>query len=154
MGSFVKSAAMIERLKRARRVYVDSNICIYLVEGAEPFASLAERAFAFAAENGIPLTSSEITLAECLYGVFKTGNLHLEPLYRRMFAPGGLIAPAAADHAVLDQAARLGGTSGLKLLDAIHLATAQQSGCDSYLTNDKRFRSSAGLQVIQLLEID
>jgi predicted nucleic acid-binding protein len=144
---------MTDRLAQANRVYIDSNICIYLVEGAEPFAGLAERALALATERSIPLVSSELALAECLYGVFKTGSPRLEPLYRRMFAPGGLIAPVAVGEAVLERAARIGGTSGLKLVDAIHLATALQAGCDAYLTNDRRFRDAEGLTIIQLMDV-
>jgi predicted nucleic acid-binding protein len=144
---------MTDRLSRARQIYVDTNICIYLVQGSEPFQSFAERALSIATENDIPLISSELAFAECLYGVVKTGQQELEPLYRKLFSAEGLVYAAPVDLAILEQAARLGGESGLKLLDSIHLATALQTGCDVFLTNDKRFRGTQGLRVFQLADL-
>ncbi|MGH9753098.1 MAG: type II toxin-antitoxin system VapC family toxin [Blastocatellia bacterium] len=52
--------------------------------------------------------------------------------------------------AILEEAAQWRATTKLKLPDAIHLATAFRSRCDSFLTNDDVFRS-LGLPQIKML---
>jgi predicted nucleic acid-binding protein len=127
---------MTDGLVGTRKLYIDANICLYLVQGLEPFQSLAKRAFSIVAANRIEVVSSELTLAECLYGLFKSRDTRLETSYREMFSASGAIKLVPVDLAILGRAAKLGGTIGLKLIDSIHMATAIQTGCDAYLTND------------------
>jgi predicted nucleic acid-binding protein len=47
-------------------------------------------------------------------------------------------------------AARIGARKGLKLVDAIHFSAALEPGCDVFVTNDSRIRSSDGLEVVLL----
>jgi predicted nucleic acid-binding protein len=143
---------MIEALAGIRRAYIDSNIFIYLLEGREPFQGLAEQVVTVSVENGVALVSSELCFAECLYVAAKAGNRKLEESYRRLLTSGEIVTLVPLALTVLEAAAKLGGRTGLKLMDSIHMATAQQMDCDAYITNDKRFRSQAGLQVIQLSE--
>jgi predicted nucleic acid-binding protein len=53
----------------------------------------------------------------------------------------------------LEDAARIGASQGLKLIDAIHLLAAIETECDIFITNDGRFRSSHGAQVVQISEL-
>ena len=41
----------------------------------------------------------------------------------------------------------------MKLVDAIHYASAIAAGCDGLLTSDRKFRSDRSLKVIQLSEL-
>jgi predicted nucleic acid-binding protein len=141
---------MNDDLARARSVYFDSNICIYLVEGIEPFRSLAVRAVEASAAGEARLISSELTVAECLYGAFKSAKTDYEAIYRRMFEAGGFVETVPVDRWILESAARLGAKLNIKLFDSIHLATAAVCRCDAYLTNDKRLQSVGDLKVVQL----
>jgi predicted nucleic acid-binding protein len=38
----------------------------------------------------------------------------------------------------------------MKLVDAIHFSAALERGCDVFVTNDSRIRSSGGLEVVLL----
>lgn len=61
------------------------------------------------------------------------------------------MAPVSRD--VLLAAARLRAEIGLKLPDAIHVATAQLTGCDQFLTNDARVPALPGLVIRRLSDL-
>ena len=41
----------------------------------------------------------------------------------------------------------------MKLIDATHFGSAIAAGCDVLLTNDRKFRSDRGVNVLQLSEL-
>lgn len=141
---------MSEPLAGVSRVYLDANIFIYFVEGQEPHQSRAAAALKAIDSAKIHAITSQLAMAECLYGVFKQGKAGLEADYRQIFQDIGMVAVAPVTADVFEAAARLGRESGLKLLDCIHIAAAEIAGCEALLTNDGRFRSRAGLRVINL----
>jgi predicted nucleic acid-binding protein len=49
--------------------------------------------------------------------------------------------------AVYDRAAEIRAQHGFKTPDAIHLAAAIESGCDRFLTNDRRLARFTGITV-------
>ena len=55
--------------------------------------------------------------------------------------------------AVLEEAANLRATLGLRTPDAIHLATALLNGCALLVTNDRAFRRVPDLAVTVLSEL-
>jgi predicted nucleic acid-binding protein len=50
--------------------------------------------------------------------------------------------------AILRGAAQLRASTNVRLPDAIHLATANAAGCDSFLTNDQQLQSRTTLRVV------
>jgi predicted nucleic acid-binding protein len=50
----------------------------------------------------------------------------------------------------LENAATVGARHRLKVVDAIHVATALAAGCDAFLTNDAGIRVSDGLRLVRL----
>lgn len=54
---------------------------------------------------------------------------------------------------ILIAAAHLRAEHGLKLPDAIHAATAQLTHCERLLTNDARFKTLSGIEVILLSQL-
>ena len=118
--------------------YLDANILIYLLEPIEGRPELLERSkriIAKAAADGTPLFTSAITLGECLHGAFVKKSPAVAQDYERLFAAGKLrILPVSAD--IIRQAAKLAAERGAKLVDAIHMATAESAGCHVFYTND------------------
>lgn len=136
-----------------QRVYLDANIVIYAVEG---FANLAAQLRSLlealdAAE--IVAVTSELTLAEVLVKPFKDQNQAVQRAYKMFLTPTPVLHLIPVNRSVLEEAARLRAASGLKLPDAIHLATANSHGCNSFLTNDDQFKQCGATNIKILSEI-
>ncbi|NJO66954.1 MAG: type II toxin-antitoxin system VapC family toxin [Leptolyngbyaceae cyanobacterium RM1_405_57] len=54
---------------------------------------------------------------------------------------------------LLIDAAQVRADTGLKLPDAIHVATAVRSQCTTFLTNDDRLKNLGSLNVVLLSEV-
>jgi predicted nucleic acid-binding protein len=70
----------------------------------------------------------------------------LEARSNEIFYDIALVAPVDGEQ--LKAAARVGARKGLKLVDALHFVAAMESQCALFLTNDARFRSSDGIEVV------
>ncbi len=134
----------------ARKIYVDSNVIIYFIDGDETSQRLAARLFEYAEKRDIELVTSEIAVAECLYGAHKLGRGNSVARFGSLFEDMGLFRLVPVEFDILKEAARFGAAHGMKLIDAIHAATAIEDGCDVLVTNDRGIKSTEALRVVQL----
>jgi predicted nucleic acid-binding protein len=139
----------IEKIVDAAAIYLDSNICIYHLEGDRPLQAVSQRLFAIANEHATPLVASELALAGRLYGAYKSSGSELAERYRAFFRESAIdLFPI--DMPTLEAAAIIGPEAGVKLPDAIHIATALGAGCEVFVTNDARIRERDNLRIVQL----
>lgn len=131
------------------RLYLDSNIVIYYVQGEDDRQKQVDALLADALSRNIEFICNEIVVCECLYGAYRLGQRQVETAYRSLFFETGIITVVPADFRLLDAAARLGAAKGLKLLDASHYCSAIEFGCECLVTNDTKFVSDEVLRVIQ-----
>ena len=103
----------------------------------------------------IVAVTSELTLAEVLVKPFQDANLPAQKAYRSFLTPTLALQIVPVDSLVLLEAARLRAVARVKLPDAIHLATANRCGCDSFLTNDIALQSalSANVKILACLSL-
>jgi predicted nucleic acid-binding protein len=121
-----------------RTIYPDANVIIYAIEKSHSW-SRSTKALLEAIDRRTPsAVTSELAVAEVLAKPLALRNQDLIEKYERLFAGDSDLRMVAIDREVLLRAARLQGTAGLKLFDSIHVATAQLSGCDFFLTEDER----------------
>lgn len=144
---------MNSALAAARKVYVDSNVIIYYVDGDEPTQRLAERFFEFAAERGLELVTSDVTAGECLFGAYKRSRPGSIERFEGLFEKEGPFRLVPATLGTLKEAARFGPPHGMKLLDAVHTVSAIEAGCDVFVTNDQGIRSAGAIRVVQLADV-
>ncbi|WP_051013518.1 type II toxin-antitoxin system VapC family toxin [Pararhodospirillum photometricum] len=137
----------------ARKIYVDSNVIIYFIEGHEEYQSLAGEFFEYVEEAKIPLVTSEITPGECLYGAYKRGRKDSVESFEILFDDLRLFHFVPVAPSLIKSAAKNGAQQRLKLIDALHFATAESVECDVFITNDKGIKSSDFLRVIHLSEL-
>lgn len=142
-----------ELCARHRRIALDANVLIYLLEDLGTLADMGQ-ALIDAAEGG--RTAAELAgigLAEVCAGPARRGDLALVERYAELLGsmPGLRIQPITADIAV--DAAVIRGIRGIGLADALHLASARATGATAFVTNDRRLRGSARLEVIYLDEL-
>lgn len=149
----MSSAVMNKAIASAQRIYIDANIIIYFMEGDDEKQEKAAALFEFAATSDITVITSEIARAECLYGVYKAGKEALVDAYNRLFDDAGLFQFVPVELEICEAAAMTGAQNRLKLIDAIHFASAIEVKCDVFVTNDKGIRSGRRLRVVQLSEL-
>ena len=119
-------------------LYLDSNIFIYAVERSHRWAEAAEDLLRAVEEKTVRAVASELVLAEVLAKPFVDQNFEHIGRYKSLLSSGGGLSMIAVSRDVLMLAAQFRGDKGLKLFDAIHVATAQLASCDYFLTHDER----------------
>jgi predicted nucleic acid-binding protein len=135
------------------RAYFDANAIIYFVEAhVEHQDKVADLWYALI-ERDASLVTSEIGVAECLFGAFRQESQLLERSYERLFFQDEIFDIQPVNLEALIEAGRFGARLGLRLIDAVHFHAATTAKCDIFVTNDRRIRSSHGMRVIRIGEL-
>jgi len=130
--------------------YLDTNCFIYYVEQVAPYMTVIDQLWDEVHAQQVRVITSEFTLLEALVKPFKEHNSSLETAFRAILQTSPDVALIPITLPILERAARLRTTSGLKTPDAIHAATALDVGAAQFLTNDAGFRRVANLPVTLL----
>ena len=143
----VKTARLMSELKEFARVGIDSSILIYHLEDAAPYSELTEAAFGVIATGRPEAVLSTISVAEVLVKPYVERQLARVAAFERfvMSLPNtSVIAPSMT---VAKDAARLRARYGIRLPDALLVATSRQAGAQAFLTNDAGLRRLRGEQL-------
>ena len=116
------------------RVYLDSCVLIYRVEGSAAFQVAAAAAFDALGRDDVVCISDLVRL-ECLVKPLRQGDSDLRTAYEAQFAR---FERLPLPPPVFDLAAELRAQFSLKTPDALHAACAMHHGCDELWTNDVR----------------
>jgi predicted nucleic acid-binding protein len=135
------------------RVYLDTNIWIYALEGFPAFVRELANLFQAIDRGTLTAVTSELTLAEVLVKPIQDGDVTQQETCKQAIANTQTLAVTAVNREILVVAAQLRATTNLKLPDAIHAATALSCHCSTFLTNDQRFQTFSGLQVVLLSQV-
>jgi predicted nucleic acid-binding protein len=131
------------------RVYLDTNVFIYAVEGLAPYSEPMKELFARVDSGQVQAVTSELTLAEALVKSMMDSNAGLVEVYKQAITSSEGLWVIPISRSVLLRAAQIRGQQqALKLPDAIHVATAEVAGCASFLTNDERLKTTDGIPVV------
>ncbi len=130
------------------RVYIDSNIFIYFIEGVPDFYDQVSDFFELLATVGASIFTNEITIAECIYKPSANNDTIAVAAFERLFYAKNEVQLIQLTGELSTSAARHSGKFGLKLMDSIHHLSALEAGCDYFITSDKSFRSDKNVTVI------
>jgi len=134
------------------RVFWDTNLFIYLLEGSSERArrvvTLRERMLT----RGDQLYTSALTLGEILVKPADAGNTNLQQEYEQALNAGAVIVPfdqpAARAYAIIRK------DRSIRPPDAIQLACAVNARVDLFITNDERLSQKVipGIQFVTSLD--
>lgn len=127
-------------------VVVDTAPIIYLLEDHPRFLDRFIGLFEAEAAGQVHIAISTITLAEVLTGPLRTGQAALAQRYEKALARFTIV-PVSSAVAVL--AASMRARYGLKLPDALQLATALEIGAVALVTHDRDFARVEGLDILR-----
>lgn len=128
-----------------RTVYLDTNLIVYAVEGFDEHRAFLTALFQLIDAGATAAVTSELTLAEALVKPLEIGRQDVIELYEGLLRNSGQFTVLPVERSILIEAARYRATLGIRLPDAIHVATAVVGGCDVFLSNDRRLRLPQGL---------
>jgi len=134
-------------LPAAGLVYLDTDALIYSVEKIVPYAALLQPLWDAAAQRTFQVVSSDLALLEALVKPLQLGDTVLVQLYRDLLTASQETRLIPISRAVIEAAARLRATTGIKTPDAIHAASALGEGVALFVSNDPVYRRIPGLPV-------
>lgn len=135
------------------RVYLDANILIYIVEAVEPFRSQLHQLVGAMDDGRIRGVTSELTIAEVMVKPLAAQRQDAIAEYSRLFSTASPLELIAVRRDVLEKSAALRATTGGKLADAIHIATAELSNCTALLSADIGMKTPPEITLVSPAEV-
>jgi predicted nucleic acid-binding protein len=119
------------------RIFWDTMLLIYLLEGHPEFRQRAEQLLARARRRGDALFTSYLAVGEVLAGAAKSPDPHKTSAVQETLKEIGF-SYLPFDHGAVAPFSRLRAKEKLKVADCVHLACAASAGIDLFLTGDKQ----------------
>ena len=135
---------------QGQRVYIDTNIFIYFFERHERYFDYVLPFFQAFNEGTSLAYTGDAAVAETLYKPYQISDALRVSEFKEFFNNDEFITVLPHTKKVFELAAELSPKRGMKLIDALHYATAALAGCKFILTNDNGFTSSEGIEIIHL----
>lgn len=137
---------------RGKRVYFDTNVFIYLIEGFPDLnAQLLE--IRDSLQNGeAEIVTSELTICEALVKPFRANDARLVAGYRQFIEASGAFELRPTGRGIYVRARLYRARFGMKTPDAIHVATAVEARCELFVTNDETLKAPKEIRIVRLRE--
>jgi predicted nucleic acid-binding protein len=141
-----------ELVGRHRRIGIDSNVFIYLFEGSGTLAEIAAHLLDAVEAGRLEAVLATVGLTEVLTRPASLGDGAIFERYADELRglPGLRLVPLDDEIAV---DAAWGRSGGRDLGDAVHIATARRAAATGFVTNDRRVRARAGVEIVLLDEL-
>lgn len=141
-----------QALVQHKRLFVDTNIIIYLLDNHPRYSDLATTVMETIETGKVDGIASMMTLAEALTQPARLGKVDVLRDYELYLTNFPNLTLLPVDLNVARQAAQLRGLHTMKMPDAILLATARIATADAVVTNDKDWRGKTGTAAIIVLD--
>ena len=121
------------------RIYWDSMLFIYMLEGNPAFGPKARNILNQIVSRGYTLSTGVFSIGEILTGPRRRGSISGAEAVKKYLLSGAVeILPFTETTA--DRYSLIRGANRVTQADAIHLATASEAGVDVFFTNDGDLR--------------
>ena len=135
-----------------KRVYFDTNAIIYFLEQNEQFYDVVLEIFKLIGADDISALTSEFTLTEILIKPIRENERALIQNIKDLLLDREFFTLTETSESLFIKAAETGATHSLRPADAIQFTSALQNHCHFFVSNDARFKSVGGLEVVRLIE--
>lgn len=126
-------------LRRHRRIALDTNIFIYLLEENPRYLGMTDLVFSRIEQSGCVAVTSTITMTELLVPAYREGDAQRVATFYGLLATYPNLEWMAPDLETADLAAQVRGEHGLHTPDALQVATALRFGATAFVSNDPVF---------------
>ena len=124
------------------KIYLDSMVVIYLIQGPESLSNAIRRALLPAEGEPSQVVVSDLTRLECRVKPIQEGADELLGEFDELFDSQD-IEKIVFQTETFDLATELRARHGTKTPDSLHLAAAILGRCTEFWTNDHRLRAAA-----------
>jgi predicted nucleic acid-binding protein len=132
-----------------QRVVVDANVLIYLLQADEGRGKHAQAVIDAIEQGRLSGVLATVGGLEVLTGPAKANDqAGFERTAEEVWSLP--LRVVSLSPTIAEDAAWMRGSDGLRMADAIHLATARADGATALVTNDRRIQSRHGLDVFYL----
>lgn len=128
-------------------VYLDTNAIIGIVELGERLTAGQKALVGKMAAGAVEAVTSEVALAECLVKPIADRNAGNVAAFMAFLSGEAQVAVEPVTRHVLLAAAEIRANTGMRLADAIHMATAKLAGAQRFVTNDRRIKPAEGVTI-------
>jgi len=132
--------------------YLDASTVIYAIEGHAQYSNLQAGLLDPLDAGAFTAITSEITLVETVVGPRKAGDVITEAKFRVFLTSKAKLITQPITLAVLEKVIEFRTKHGLKIPDAIHLATGVLAGCTVFVTRDASW-AKTGVTVVEPQDI-
>ena len=135
-----------------KRVYIDANVFIFFLDGTPGLREPASVVLTAAREGAFHAVTGDAAVAEVMAGPYRLGDPLIIRATRDFFHQPRFLTIVRHTAETFDAAAMLRGTLDIPFIDALHLATAAEAGCNAVITHDARMRPALGVDVVPLVD--
>ena len=136
----------------ATKLFFDTRPVIYLVEENPRYFDTVSFFLAEAIQNEIVLTTSVLTVAEASIKPKKFNRTDLETKFEKVLNSVFEVQPVTWDVAEISATLRAKYAS-LRAMDSLQVACALATGCDSFITNDRRLKIIKEIRIQQITDL-
>lgn len=140
---------LVDRL-RGERVYLDTNLFIYVLNDTPGWAAPSLALLEACAARHIEGITGDVTLAELLVRPLQMNNAAAVSAVQDLLQHHGVITLVSHDRAAFERAALHRARHGLKMVDALQLATAQGAGARCLVSNARQFPQLPDIECLNL----
>ena len=144
-----------DALAGVTRLGLDTDALIYFVEANATYGPLLSNIFSRIDRGQIVSVASTIALTETLVRPLRSKDTAQQQKIKDLLLNSRNMVSIPVDSTIAGTAADLRARYNLRTPDALHAATAINSGCDAFLTNNgSDFRRVSELKVLVLSELE
>ena len=144
-----KVTALLARLQ-GQRVYIDANFLIYFLDRTEPYFNIVAQIFQACDRGDFMGFTGDAAVCEVMVHPYRNKSPSEIARGKSLFSREGFLTVLRHDAETFDLTAQIRAGGKMRMIDALHYATALQAGCKYLLTNDHDFKSAATLEVISI----
>ncbi|MCY4538144.1 MAG: type II toxin-antitoxin system VapC family toxin [Chloroflexi bacterium] len=141
-------------LRNTKRIYIDSAPLIYFVERHRDYFTKMSRIIALIESAPLQAFTSVITITEIIVQPLKVGNTDLAQEYHDVLVSSNQFTLLSVTEDIAITAGAIRARYSLRTPDALHVATAIATGCDTILTNDAAMKRVTDLNVVYMDDLE
>ena len=141
---------LLDAIPHGGLVALDTMIWVYDSEAHPTYGPIVRPVFSAIGSDRLRAGSSLMTLGELLVKPLALGRVDLADAYRRLFETGPGFVAWDVTRDVIEKAAAIRATHRLKMMDALHVATAIVHKADIFVTNDADLARVDEIRVLTL----